>query len=121
MGIYKITNISNLAGKRDFKYNAKLDIDYIDNMTKKIISIEPGKSVYLTIQSLPLSVHRLRVKNLITVSEINQSELANIVNDDNLKKPKSTYIEEQTKKIDTVRKLISDTKKKNNKKNEDDE
>jgi len=76
MGTYKITNITNLAGKRDLKFNSILDIEYVDNMMKKSISVKPGDSIYLTIASLPLSVHRLRVKNLITVNEVGASELA---------------------------------------------
>ena len=76
MGTFKITNITNLASKRDFKYNSILNIDYVDKMAKKIISIKPGDTAYLTISSLPLSVHRLRVKNLITVDEIDSIEFA---------------------------------------------
>ena len=46
MGTFKITNITNLASKRDFKYNSILNIDYVDKMAKKIISIKPGDSAY---------------------------------------------------------------------------
>ena len=70
MSTYKITNITNFLGKRDYKYNSNLDVEFVDNMIKKIVTIKPNDSVYLTISTLPLSVHRLRVKNLITVSEV---------------------------------------------------
>lgn len=80
MSTYKITNITNLANKRDFKFNSVLDIEYVDNMVKKVVKIKPGNTVYLTVSSLPLSVHKLRVKNLITVVEISASELANSMN-----------------------------------------
>ena len=76
MNTFKITNITNFLGKRDVKANSILDIEYIDNMTKKLITIKPNESIYLTIPSLPLSVHRLRVKNLITVAVISETELA---------------------------------------------
>jgi hypothetical protein len=75
MSTYKITNITNLAGKRDLKYNSILDIDYIDEMTKKTIKVKPGNTIYLTVSTLPLSIHRLRVKGLITVTEIGLKEL----------------------------------------------
>lgn len=74
MGIYKITNITNLAGKRDFKYNSDLEFDVIDNMVNKSIKIKPGDTIFLTVQSLPLSIHNLRVKNLITVTEVSEME-----------------------------------------------
>jgi len=78
MSTFKITNITNFLGKRDFKANSPLDIEYVDNMTKKTITVKPKESVYLTTRSLPLSVHRLRVKNLITVSEISEAELVSL-------------------------------------------
>lgn len=75
MSTYKITNVTNLAGKRDFKSNSTLDIEYIDEMMKKTVKVKPGDSVYLTVSTLPLSVHRLRVKKLITVTEVNLADL----------------------------------------------
>lgn len=81
MSTYKITNISQLAGKRDIKYNSTINIEYVDEMVKKTITIKPNETIYLTASSLPLSVHRLRIKNLITVSEISTSELNKLLND----------------------------------------
>ena len=85
MSIFKITNITNLANKRDSKHNTVLDIDYVDNMSKKKIIIKPGCSVYLTVSSLPISIHRLRVKNLIIVDEISSVELSEVIANDSLK------------------------------------
>ena len=76
MSTFKIKNITNELGKRDYKYNSVLDIEYVDKMMKKTVKIKPGATVYLTLSSLPLSAHTLRVKNLITVTEIGDSELA---------------------------------------------
>jgi hypothetical protein len=73
MSTYKITNITHLLGKREHKYNSNLDIEYVDSMNKKTIVLKPNESVFLSIVSLPLSVHRLRVKNLIIVTETGQS------------------------------------------------
>jgi len=77
MNTYKITNLTNTAGKRDPKFNSTLDIDYVDAMMKKTVKVNPGESIFLQISTLPLSVHRLRVKGLISVVEISQSELKN--------------------------------------------
>lgn len=75
MKTFKITNITNLAGKRDSKFNMAIDIEYIDNRTKKVINLKAGSNVFLTVDSLPLSVHRLRIKKLITIEEVNLAEL----------------------------------------------
>lgn len=75
MSTYKITNITNTISKRDIKYNSILNIEYHDNMEKKIVNIKPGEEILLTTISLPISVQRLKIKNLITVIEITQSEL----------------------------------------------
>lgn len=74
MNTYKITNITNLIGKRDIKFNSTLDITYVDSMIEKTIKIKPDETIYLQISSLPLSVHRLRVKKLISVVEISDNQ-----------------------------------------------
>jgi hypothetical protein len=89
MNTYKITNLTNTAGKRDFRFNSSLDIEYVDNMIKKTVSVKPGASLYLTVSSLPMSVHKLRVKNLISVIEVSAKELADFMNN---AKPKSAPV-----------------------------
>ena len=74
MKSYKITNITNLLGKREYKYNTTLELDYVDGLIKKKIKIKAGDSINLSIEALPLSVHRLRVKNLIIVNEIKKED-----------------------------------------------
>ena len=75
MNTYKITNLTNQLGRRDSKYNSVVDIEYIDNRAKKVAKLKPSETVFLSVQSLPLSVHRLRIKNVITVSEVSAAEL----------------------------------------------
>lgn len=75
MSTYKITNITHLAGKRDFKHNSVLDITVVNGMIKDTMKLKPDDSVYLTVNSLPLSVHRLRVKGLVTVVEVSPSDI----------------------------------------------
>lgn len=97
MNTYKITNITNLIGKREKKYNSVLDIEYVDKMTKKIIKVNAGETIYLSIQTLPLSVQSLRVKGLITVTEVDPIEI-------NVSKPKpvekKTVVDVEEKKIE---------------------
>lgn len=74
MKTFKITNITNLVGKRDSRFNMAIDIEYIDNRRKKVINLKAGNEVFLTVDSLPLSIHRLRIKNLISIEEVNLAE-----------------------------------------------
>lgn len=110
MSTYKITNMTNLTGKRDFKHNSVLDIEYVDNMVKKTIQVKPGDSVYLTVPTLPLSVHRLRVKGLIVVTEISEAELVSVMNAAKPKAQKKTVEEE--KKLMASKKLTTSISKK---------
>jgi hypothetical protein len=104
MGTFKITNITNTLGKRDVKYNTVLGIEYVDDMLKKTIKIKAGETVYLTMPSLPISAHLLRVKNLITVTEVSDSEIASVRVKPTAKpqpvaeaKPQPIVVEEQPK------------------------
>jgi len=111
MNTYKITNNTHLLGKRGFKANSELDINYIDNMVKKTIKIKPAESVYLTILTLPMSVHKLRVKGLVSVTEIGSSELAKAVETKNPKPvAKPVVIEEKE--------VVTENKKSGKKKTE---
>jgi len=108
MNTYKITNLTNFAGKRETKYNSTLDIEYVDSMMTKTIKVKPGETVYLQISSLPLSVHRLRVKKLISVVEIGESELKNNIDalkPASVKKPE-VVVENVDKKIVEVKKKL---------------
>lgn len=78
MSTYRITNITHRAGKRDNKFNSNLDIEYVDNMMRKKVVLKPGSFMYLTVGMLPLSIHRLRMKNLVIVEEIAASEIASL-------------------------------------------
>lgn len=75
MNTYRITNITNKVGKREPNYNSVANIEYVDNRTRKTIALRAGDSVFLTVSSLPLSVHRLRIKKLIEIVEVSATEL----------------------------------------------
>lgn len=120
MNTYKITNLTNTAGKRDPKFNTTLDIDYVEMMMKKTVKVKPGETTYLQISKLPLSVHRLRVKGLISVVEVSPSELRNSMEASN-KFRKS--IKEPTGVVETTEelKVATQNKKKSGKKSHGDE
>lgn len=109
MNTYKITNITNLVGKRDVKFNSNIDIEYIDNMSKKIITVKPGDTIFLTIPTLPISIQRLRIKNMVTVVEITQTELNKIHNQSKSIVEKPNIIEKsgEQKTFTTIKKKIN--------------
>ena len=116
MANYKITNLTNLAGKRDMKFNSVLDIDYVDNMTKKSIKVKPGETVFLQIKSLPTSVHKLRVRKLISVVEVSNTELKNNMN---AAKPVTAKVNDLLKGTDVDESTVLRQKKKAGKKPSD--
>lgn len=104
MNTYKITNLTNTAGKRDPHFNSVLNIDYVDAMMKKTVTVKPGETIYLQISTLPLSVHRLRVKKLISVVEISRSELKNAIDASNkVRKPKKEVLAEVVETAEEVK------------------
>jgi len=88
MNTYKITNLTNLLGRREARYNSVVDIEYIDNRARKVSQLKPGETIFLTVQSLPLSVHRLRIKKVIDVGEVSAAELQKSMEKVNPKAPK---------------------------------
>ena len=80
---------------------------------KRLLKIKPNNSIYLTVSSLPLSVQKLRVKGLVTVSEIGATELAKTMNDAKqiVLKKVETVEETEEKKIGQSKKVVTTGKK----------
>lgn len=97
MANYKITNVTDKLGKRDFKSNSELEITVVSGMIKKTIKLKPNDSVFLKTDSLPLSVHRLRVKGLITVTQVDDKEMPSST-------PKKSEVKPKSKKKTTPKK-----------------
>lgn len=87
MNTYKITNTTSGLAKRDHNFNSTLEIDYPDQMEKKKLVIKPSEVVYFTATSLPLSLRRLSVKKLVTISEVNPKQLKKAIEDSKKKTP----------------------------------
>lgn len=77
---YKITNTTNQLGRRDPNFNSVLDIEYIDGFVKKTFKLMPNQTVFMNLVSLPLSVHKMRIKNFVIVNEVSDSVVQNEMN-----------------------------------------
>lgn len=86
MRTIKITNITNLLNKRNTKKNTEVIVEYVDGMIKKSFTIKPNDVMYLTHNTIPPSIHRLRILGLITVDEINNMEMNLMLNEVNRSK-----------------------------------
>lgn len=117
MVTYKITNITDKLGKRHHSFNMTVKIKYVDSMINKSVDLKAGKSMFLTIESLPLSVHRLRVQGHVIVEELSKDAVTALTNKPK-RKPK-TQPKKTTKKVEkkvvTPKKSTTTKKKTENK------
>lgn len=74
MGKYRIKNLTDSFGKRDANYNKTVSFQVSNGLMKKTITIEPGDELYIELKILPLDLQRLRIKNVIAVTEIGNLE-----------------------------------------------
>lgn len=72
---FKIKNITDALNKRDANKSRILDIACVEGFEKKITKLGAGKTMYLTTNSLDVSIHKMRVDKLITVIEVNKNEV----------------------------------------------
>ena len=117
MSTYKITNITSSVDKRHVKYNSILSIEYVDEMERKEIKIKPNETIFITIPTIPLSVQRLRIKNLLSVTEVDSNELNKVVSKTKEKTVKTTKSSEIKHKTDE--KQSSHIQKKKQKKDDE--
>ena len=111
---YKITNLTAKLGKRDANFNSTLKIGYLDGMERKHMYLKPTEEIYFTTDSLPISLHKYRVKGLVSISDVTYKELRKIQGE-NLHKPQEDKpVETKTttvKKKTTVKKAGTTAKK----------
>jgi hypothetical protein len=110
MSTFKVTNRTSTRAKRDINFNSTLDIDFIDDMERKVIKLKPDETIYFTAKSLPLSLHKLRIKELVSVTEVSDSQLSKLQKPKKLQtvhetpKPKRVVVKKETAKKSTVNK-----------------
>ena len=95
MAHYKIKNITGKLTKRHVSKDIVLNIEYHVGFQKKYCKLGVGNEMLLTCRTLPVSVHGLRAKNLIIVTEISENEFVK------LQKPSAKKTEVKPKKIIT--------------------
>ena len=105
---YKITNITNQLGRRDPNFNSILDIEYIDGFIKKTFKLMPNQTVFMNLVSLPLSVHKMRIKKFVIVNEVSDSVVQNEMNKyivvNNIINNNNTVIEDNTNNDKEIKK-----------------
>lgn len=74
MAHYKIKNITNNLPKRHVDKDRVLKVEYHVGFQKKFREVYPNEEILMTCRTLPVSIHGLRAKKLITVSEISENE-----------------------------------------------
>lgn len=96
MANYKILNITDQTGKRDRHHNLTLDVDFVVGMIGEKKKIRPGEFIIIKSQKLPLSVHKLRLEGLVSVTEISDKEINSIEKNIKPSKKDETVVEKTT-------------------------
>jgi len=86
---FKISNITNTFAKRHSYFNTNVNLIYVDGIFKKSRILSPGQTLYLNLDSLPIEIHKLRAKGLITVVEVDKNAYADQQARENIAKHKA--------------------------------
>lgn len=79
MSTFRIKNITNELGIRDEYYNKTLNIEYLDNFSRKIYKLRPKQTMYLKTDKLDLTIEKLRLSGYIVVDLVKSIEPTNII------------------------------------------
>lgn len=74
MAYYKIKNLTHLLPKRHMNKNSVLDVQFVSGLEKRTHKLNTNSEIYISCTNLPISVHKLRMKKLVSVREVSQSE-----------------------------------------------
>ena len=110
MTYYKIKSITNGLGKRDINKNKVLDIEYTEKLELKIYKLPAGGELYISCASLPISLHKLRLKKLVHIVEISKKDFDIKSKDGAIKKPKPIKKDNKTSKKTTTKKITTSKK-----------
>lgn len=89
---YKIVNITGKLPKRHMNKDISVNVEYHVGFQKKFSKLKVNDEILLTCKTLPVSIHQLRIKGLITIAEISENEFVR------LQKPSSKIKTEIEKK-----------------------
>jgi len=87
MGYYKITSLTAKLPKRHQFKDKTIDIDYRDSFKQTSKALPVGGTLYISAPSLPVNLHKLRMKKLINVVEVSKNTFMKLQNPP---KPKPT-------------------------------
>lgn len=75
--MFRIKNITNLLDKRHPAYNTSVEIEYINGLLRKKITIKPDNDIILSSKSLLPSVDRLRLNGHVLITQVTGYEIKN--------------------------------------------
>lgn len=96
MAYYKIKNITTFLPKRHQNKDTEIKVEYMVGFQKKIHILPVSKELVLSCRTLPIQIHNLRVKNLVSVIEISENEFMK------LQKPSAKKAIDEEDKITTT-------------------
>ena len=102
MAHYKIKNITGKLPKRHVDKDRVLNVEYHVGFQKKFRKLNAGEEILLTCKTLPVSIHTLRTKNLITIIEINENEFNRLQKPSAKKVPAKVIEKPEVKEISKV-------------------
>jgi len=74
MGYFKIKNITNSLPKRHVKKDSMVEIEYSGGFIKKSFKLNSGAEAYIEAGNLPISIHKLRMKGMISIVEVSKND-----------------------------------------------
>lgn len=74
MGYYKIKNLTNKLDKRDVNKNKIIDVNLNSGMRVSNYKISVNDVLYIEFKSIPVELHKERMKGYISIVEISKNE-----------------------------------------------
>lgn len=74
MAFYKIKNMTGSLGKRDKNKNKVLNIEFLNKFEKNTYTLGINDTIYLKLETIPLTLHQLRINGFINIIQISENE-----------------------------------------------
>lgn len=74
MAYYKIKNMTGSLAKRHQNKDSELKVEYLVGFQKKVHNLPVGQELVMSCRTLPVQIHTLRAKGLVSVTEISENE-----------------------------------------------
>ena len=101
MVYYKITSLTHKLPKRHINKDKTLEIEYRESFSEKKYILPPNGTLYISSPSLPVNLHKLRMKKMITVVEINKNTFMR------LQQPPIPVVQPKVEKTTTTEKPVT--------------